>query len=150
MAIRSHGKNSRKEGRKMTTVELSNLPPGAVVRGFLYTDPDHVYGLGDVMEIELPTGWTIDVGWDEDIPDEPFRIVVYREYFGDRGGDFRVRDVDRIVSEVERLAADYSRSIVAIDSKKLADSEKLAGTIVADSEKVADSKKAAGTVVATL
>jgi hypothetical protein len=130
----------------MTIVELSNLPPGAVVRGFLYADPDHVYGLGDVMEIELPTGWTIDVGWDEDIPEEPFRIVVYREYFGDRVVDFRVRDIDRIVSEVQRLAADYSRSIVATDSEKVADSEKLAGTVVADS----DSKKAAGTVVATL
>ncbi len=153
----------------MTTIELSNLPPGAVVRGFLYADPDHVNGLGDIMEIELPTGWTIDVGWDEDTRDEPFRIVVYREYFGDRVVDFRVRRIDGIVSEVQRLAADYSRSIPAtggsatsassrppeeapmttrlatcVDSATAADAEKVSGTVVGDAEKVPE------TVVATL
>ena len=142
----------------MTTVELSNLPPGAVVRGFLYADPDHVYGLGDVMEIELPTGWTIDVGWDEDTPDEPFRIVVYREYFGDRVVDFRVRDLDGIVSEVQRLAADYSHSIVATGCSAMSASSRppevgsmmtrLAARV--DSKKVADSEKVSETVIVTL
>jgi hypothetical protein len=97
----------------MKTVTFSNLPTGAIVRGELYDDPSHSYGLGDVLEIELPTGHTIDVGWDEDCPRDPFRIVVYREYFGDRVVDFRVREVDDVVREVEQLAKQYIQPCIA-------------------------------------
>ncbi|HZW34430.1 MAG TPA: hypothetical protein VFF52_27145 [Isosphaeraceae bacterium] len=92
----------------MKTVDLGNLPPGTQVRGVLYNDPAHVYGLGDVLEVELPTGLTIDVGWDEDSPQGPFRLTVYREYFGDHFIDFHVRDLDQVVIEVQRLAAELS------------------------------------------
>ncbi len=95
----------------MKTVSLGNLPPGAQVRGVLYDDPAHVYGLGDVLEIELPTGVTIDVGWDGSSKDKPFRIVVYRDYFGDRFVDYDVRDIDDVVIEVQRLAIEYSGPI---------------------------------------
>lgn len=81
-----------------------DLPHGAVQRGTLYGDPTVHYGLGDVLEVELPTGYTIDVGWDENNPRDPFRIVVYREYFGDRFVDFRVGSVDQVASEVESIA----------------------------------------------
>ncbi len=97
----------------MKIVTLNNLPVGAQVRGFLYDDPNHVYGLGDVLEVELPTGRTIDVSWDEDLPSEPFRIVVYREYFGDHFIDFRVREIDDVVREVSRLALEHSQPYVA-------------------------------------
>jgi hypothetical protein len=91
----------------MKTVTL-DLPDGAVQRGHLYCDADAHYGLGDVLEVELPTGLTIDVGWDEDQAEEPFRIVVYREYFGDRFIDFRVQKIDQVATEVQRLALKYS------------------------------------------
>jgi hypothetical protein len=100
----------------MKTVELGSLPPGTQVRGILYDDPAHVYGLGDVLEVDLPTGLTIDVGWDEESTEGRFRIVVYREYFGDRFVDFHVRDVDDVVTEVQRLAAEWSRPCVATSS----------------------------------
>jgi hypothetical protein len=92
----------------MKTVDLGRLPPGTQVRGVLYEDPAHVYGLGDVLEVELPTGLTIDVGWDEDSPEAPFRLTVYREYFGDHSIDFHVRDIAHVVTEVQRLAAEFS------------------------------------------
>lgn len=91
----------------MGIIKLNDLPPGSEVRGIFYDDPDHIYGIGDVIEIELSTGWTIDVGW-EDRSDEPFRIVVYREYFGDRVVDLYVRSIDEVVTEVQRLARNYS------------------------------------------
>lgn len=93
----------------MKTVRFNDLPPGAQVRGSLYLDPSMEYGSGDVLEVELPTGFTIDVGWDEGVPEAPFRIVVYREYFGDRFVDFFVQDVDDVEYEVRRLARELSR-----------------------------------------
>jgi hypothetical protein len=97
----------------MNTVPLNDLPAGAQVRGLLYDDPAHVYGLGDVLEVELPTGFTIDVGWIADSPTERFRVVVYREYFGDRTVDFRVQEVSDVVKEVKRLAQHYSQPCAA-------------------------------------
>jgi hypothetical protein len=64
--------------------------------------------LGDVLEVELPTGLTIDIGWDEDSPEAPFRLTVSREYFGDHFADFHVRDLDQVGREVQRLAAELS------------------------------------------
>lgn len=92
----------------MKIVDLGSLPTGTQVRGVLYDDPAHVYGLGDVLEVELPTGLTIDVGWDEDSPDGPFRLTVYRESFGDHFVEFHVRDPGQVVIEVQRLAAELS------------------------------------------
>ncbi|MGP0069679.1 MAG: hypothetical protein ACLQGP_39515 [Isosphaeraceae bacterium] len=92
----------------MKTLSLSNLPAGSQVRGVLYEDPSLVYESGDVLEIELPTGLTIDVGWDAELQGGPFRVVVYREYFGDHFVDFPVRDIHDVVIEVQRLAELYS------------------------------------------
>ena len=68
----------------MKTATFRDLPSGCEVRGSLYLDPALRYESGDVLEVGLPTGLTIDVGWDDDSSDGPFRIAVYREYFGDR------------------------------------------------------------------
>ncbi len=92
----------------MKTKKLIDFPANTQVRGFLYEDPGHEYLLGDVLEIELSSGWIIDVGWNKDYPDRPFRIAVYREYFGDRIVDFRVREIDDVVKETQRLALEYS------------------------------------------
>jgi hypothetical protein len=100
----------------MKIVELGSLPPGTQVRGILYDDRAHIYGLGDVLEVELPTGLTIDVGWDEESTEGRFRIAVYREYFGDRFVDFHVRDVVDVVIEVQRLAAEWSQPCVVNSS----------------------------------
>ena len=58
------------------------------------------------MEVELPTGLTIDVGWDEDAPEGPFRRTV-GEDFGDHFLGFHVRDLEQVVSEVQRLAMEF-------------------------------------------
>ena len=93
-----------RKGATLKTIEIRDLPSGSHVVGFLFENPSHVYGLGDVLSVELPSGYIVDVGWDEDFPDEPFRIVVYLDYFGDRVVDFRVRDIDDVVRGVTQLA----------------------------------------------
>jgi hypothetical protein len=91
---------------------MLNLPPGSVQRGRIYRDSGVKYGLGDVLEVELSSGYTIDLGWDENDRDKPFRVVVYREYFGDRCVDFSVATVDEAVEAVESLALRLSEPIV--------------------------------------
>lgn len=92
-----------------SVVEINNLPPGSAVRGFLYDDPTHVYGLGDVLEVELPNGIMIDVGWDEDMSDKRFHIVVYQEYYGNVIVENRFSDVRNVVDAVQVLSMHYSQ-----------------------------------------
>lgn len=99
-----------KKGWLMKTLTLK-LPKGATQRGRLYRDPVAKYGLGDVLEVELRTGFTIDLGWCKDKPETPFRVVVYSEYFGDRSVDYYVATPDEAAQAIESLAERYSAAI---------------------------------------
>ena len=87
----------------MKIVDFGTLPPGVEIRGVLYDEPALEHLPEDLVEVELPNRLMIDVSWDSTSPDRPYRIVVYREYFGDRFIDFNVRNVDQVVVEVRRL-----------------------------------------------
>jgi len=108
--ILSLDRNFMRRGSPMKPLTLK-LPKGAVQRGRLYRDPGVNYGLGDVLEVELPTGFTIDLGWCKDKPETPFRLVVYREYFGDHSVDYYVATPDAAAQAVEFLAERFSSSI---------------------------------------
>lgn len=88
-----------------------DLPPGAVLRGRLFRNPDHRYGTGDVLEVELPDGLMIDLGWDGDESD-PFHIVVYRESYGDRFIDFRAPDPETAADDVAILLDQWARTTI--------------------------------------
>jgi len=87
------------------------LPKGAVQRGILYRDPSVKYGSGDVLEVELPTGFMIDLGWNPRKPETPFRVVVYREYFGDHFRDFYVGTAEEAANAIERIASKLCANI---------------------------------------
>jgi hypothetical protein len=91
----------------METVKF-DLPVGAQLRGQLYRDPGTRYGTGDVLEIELPTGYVIDVGWDDEHETGTFTIVVYRDYWGNQTQRVEAKSVEDAVTVVERLAKVYS------------------------------------------
>jgi hypothetical protein len=60
------------------------LLPGAVVKGRLMPR----YELKDldqnILEIDVPGGLTVDVGWHPEFdPNGSFRVVVYRDYWSD-------------------------------------------------------------------
>src|SRR5271157_2431980 len=103
-------RNFMRRGSPMKPLTLK-LPKGAVQRGRLYRDHGVNYGLGDVLEVELATGFTIDLGWCKDKPETPFRLVVYREYFGDHSVDYYVATPDDAAQAVEFLAERYSSLI---------------------------------------
>jgi hypothetical protein len=88
----------------MKTLTLK-LPLGAVQRGHLYRDSGVNYGSGDVLEVELPTGFMIDLGWNPRKPETPFRVVVYREYFGDHFVDFYVGTAEEAANAIETIAS---------------------------------------------
>ena len=79
-----------------------NLPDGCTVRGRLYSR-EFRYELGDVLEVELPTGLVVDLGWDENGP-HPFRIVVYRDWFGNHFWDQRAATPKDAALAVEQAA----------------------------------------------
>jgi hypothetical protein len=87
------------------------LPEGAIQRGCLYTDSSIVYGLGDVLEVKLSNGYTVDLSWREDSPDTPFRVVVYREYFGDQVAEIEVATPLEAAEAVERFSETFTRKI---------------------------------------
>ncbi len=99
----------------MKIVNIEDLPHGAEVRGTLYDDPHYEYGLGDVLEVELPSGRMVDVSWSNDHPDKPFRIVVYQDYFDDHLVDYRVANASEVAQHVKLLAAEYSQPLVAAE-----------------------------------
>jgi hypothetical protein len=82
-----------------------DLSPGAVQRGNLFRDPGHRYGTGDVLEVEMPDGLKIDLGWDEGEA-RPFHAVVYRESYGARFIDFRAAEPEE-AARIVRLLIDY-------------------------------------------
>jgi hypothetical protein len=63
----------------MTPIDL-NLPPGSTTNGELLSDYSQCVGRlsQDVLQIDLPTGQTIDVGWLPAFdPKGSFQIVVF-------------------------------------------------------------------------
>jgi hypothetical protein len=57
-------------------LEVGPFPMNAVVRGALYPDPAHDYELGDVLHVELPNGFEIDVTTNPR-GRLPFKVTVY-------------------------------------------------------------------------
>ena len=95
----------------MNTVNL-NLPKGTIVKGQLCVDYDVESLDQDILEITLPSGVTIDVGWiPEYDPNGQFRIVVYRDYWRNQltAPEF-VAGVPDLCASVERLAELYTGS----------------------------------------
>jgi len=55
-----------------------NLPDGATIRGAVYDTEEPAYLREDLIEIDLPSGWTIDVGWiPHEDPTGSYRIRVF-------------------------------------------------------------------------
>lgn len=65
----------------MTPV-LLGLPPGAVVKGMFYQSDDPASLTQDMVEIDLPSGYSVEAGWfPEADPDGSYRVTVFRNYW---------------------------------------------------------------------
>ena len=87
-----------------------------VVKGQLYHTYDPADLDQDILEIDLPNGISIDVGWHpESDPGGSFRIVVFRNFWPNQLRDpIRTQNVSEVVEAVRRLAVEYSGSTVMI------------------------------------
>jgi len=107
----------------MNPVDL-NLPkirPGRIkIKGQLYDTMDPVYLVQDILDIELPNGISIDVGWhpESDISGT-YRVVVYRGYWSNQLTDpSRTKYALEVVDIVQRLVKEFSAPTVTISASK--------------------------------
>jgi hypothetical protein len=91
-----------------------NLPPNSIQKGFLYEDYELFELDQDILEIDLPSGLTIDVGWyPQHDPNGAFQIVVFKDYWdAQKQKPILARNPIQVASLVEALASAYSVPLV--------------------------------------
>jgi len=102
---------------KPINLNLSNLGVGRLkIKGQIYDTQDPVYLVQDILDIELPNGNSIDVGWHpESDLDGSFRIVVYRDHWSNQlTKPIRTKDVLEVVEDVRQLVREYSKPTVTV------------------------------------
>ena len=98
----------------MNPVQLI-LPEGVDAYNFLYRSKDPEYLVRDLLTIELPTGFYIDVGWyPEHNPDGHYIIRVFERDWGNQilSPPISTSDFDEMLLIVDRLVDIYNREIV--------------------------------------
>ena len=95
-------------------IELA-LPPGAVAKGGIpdLQAPEEL--VSDMLEIDLPDGTTLDVGWiPEHDPAGHYRVAVYRKYWSQpTQPPLFTRSLRSVVSLVESIA--WGRAVSSPD-----------------------------------
>lgn len=114
---------------------ITGLPEGSIVRGQLYDYPGVSYELGDVLEVELPSGIMIDVGWEGDGEEKPFRIVAYRGYYGNKLAEVFAGEPGGAAIKVGLLASLYADAPVISDQLERL-TQKIDVWIAAHSDKI--------------
>ena len=98
-------------------LKLSELGVGQVTqKGQLCVTYDPAYLVQDILEIDLPNGITIDVGWHpESDPSGSFRIVVYRDYWSNQlTKPILTKEVLEVVESVRQLVREYSKPTLTV------------------------------------
>ena len=106
---------------KQIKLNLPKLKLGQIkVTGQLWDTQDPVYLDQDILDIKLPNGNSIDVGWHpESDPNGSFRIVVYRDYWSNQLTDpITTKDAFEVPQIVYQLAEGYSKPIVIMSCSK--------------------------------
>lgn len=93
----------------MKPIDL-HLDDDVIVKGCLYPTKDPVYLREDLLEIDLPSGLTIDVGWyPEGDPEGKYRIVLFRGYWENQLLEpITTPDTDKATKIIETLSAMYA------------------------------------------
>lgn len=98
----------------MKPIQL-RLPPGTVQKGDLFWENDLEELDQDILEIDLPTGLTLAVGWyPECDPAGEFRITLFKEYWMNRVAERTARDIATVVDLVEGLAERFSGPVYMV------------------------------------
>lgn len=91
-----------------------DLPPGAVQSGVLARNPERRYRWGDVLDIDLPGGTMITLGWDEcygyEYDSYDFLIQVFVGNFDVKLIDCRVSDPEKAAALIQLLIDHFART----------------------------------------
>ncbi len=102
----------------MTPRDLSFLRyPGVVVRGEVFESKESAVLLEDLVEVELPSGKFIDLGWypEHDVNGE-YVVRLWSRDDPKSEESFRTPDLDRALRRIERLVVSHRR-VDSIDTE---------------------------------
>ena len=93
----------------MNPIDIHIPFPGCTVKGILY---DHYTTEDldqDILQVALPNGLTVDVGWYPDgDPNGTFKVVVYRDYWRNQlCPPIITRDPHEVAKAVAKRVAEY-------------------------------------------
>lgn len=92
---------------RMNKIDLT-LPPEAVTIGELYDTMDRDFLTEDIVQVSLPNGIHVDVGWYPDLdPSGSFHVVVFRDTWENRLMESTTRDPQEVKRLVEEYVAQY-------------------------------------------
>lgn len=87
----------------MKPIDLK-LDPAVVVKGAMYDSSDPRFLREDLLEIDLPSGLVIAVGWEPHCdPKGSYRIVLFRDFRTEVLEEFETKNLDdalRIIKEL--------------------------------------------------
>ena len=86
------------------------LPPGTQVKGGIPTSRDSAELVSDMVEIDLPDGTTLDVGWvPEHDPDGRYRLKLYRGYWSETvAGPLYFKSLAETVATIRKIVRERS------------------------------------------
>src|SRR5260370_39838846 len=96
------------------------LPDGVEVLGELIdtSEPDHL--LQDLLQVKLPSGVIIDVGWyPECDPTGHYRVVAFRDNWCNQLDSVQTREMSSVVATVQRLATKFLSNATSAGSEVL-------------------------------
>lgn len=91
------------------------LPEKALLKGAIYNTYDLDYLSEDLLEINLQSGLTIDVGWyPEGERPGAFQVVLFKQFWRNQViPPIEVQTLPELVQIVENLAAKYSENVIS-------------------------------------
>ena len=95
----------------MNPIDLE-LPPDVVIKGCLFPTKEPAYLREDLLELDLPSGLSIDVGWyPEGDPSGAYRIVVFKDYWlNQKTEPIKTNSTDSVVLSIRELCRKYSKT----------------------------------------
>jgi len=95
----------------MNAINVPITVPGCRIKGMLCDSYPPEDLDQDILQVSLPNGITVDVGWYPDgDPDGEFKVVVYRKYWSNQlCAPFVTRGPREVAKAVEKLVVQYSK-----------------------------------------
>jgi hypothetical protein len=88
----------------MTPIDL-NLGPDIVVKGCLYNSMEPRFLRDDILEIDLPSGVTLSVGWNSQ--KHRFDIVAFRDFWEDQIRSSHATSISGLIDQIQWLSQQF-------------------------------------------